>query len=172
MPTNYESSKTYIFNVVDSSGNPQLGLTGTWLLLQGAESGISVPGSYSVLEEISNGFYKTTIDWKSVVADEGLYDGEEVVALIDWGAPLTAPERYTSASFNTRDYHSFSDTNALSVISDNVDLIKEIQTGKWEIVGTQLNLYKSDNTTLVATFDLFDKDGLATGEAPYRRVKI
>jgi hypothetical protein len=169
----YESSKTYTFSVLDSSGSPQTGLSGTWLKLEGTDSGvvISAPAVSAPLVEIGSGLYKATIDWAALVASESLYDGEDVVGIIDWGVSLTAPERYTYTSFNTRDFASYKDSELLGLAKADIELVKELQTGKWEISGTQLLLYKSDNTTLIATFDLFNKDGLASGEAPYSRVR-
>jgi hypothetical protein len=168
----YKNSKTYLYSVFDSSGAPQTGLSGTWIVLTGADSGITIPSSYAVISEISNGLYKTTIDWSLVVADQSLYEGEEVVGVIDWGVSLTAPERYTYTSFNTRDYDRHQNFDVLTSTSDSVEVIKEIQTGKWEIDSNQLKLYKSDNTTVIATFDLYDKNGSPTNDAPYSRVKV
>ena len=171
MAVDYESAKTYIFSVVDSSGSPQVGLSGTWTTLVGAESGMSVTPASASITELGGGLYQTTIDWVSVVAADSLIDGEEVAGVIDWGASLPGAERYTYTSFNTRDYSLHKNTNSLSLIQSDVDLVKEIQVGKWEISGSRLNLYKSDNSTLVASFNLFDKDGIPTGDAPYSRVR-
>lgn len=51
------------------------------------------------------------------------------------------------------------DDNVVSVLSDTA-FIKEIEGGKWEIVGSQMVFYKSDNVTEIARFDLsYDVDG-------------
>lgn len=60
----------------------------------------------------------------------------------------------------------------IDTISTNVNTIKEIETGRWKIVNNQLLLYGSDNTTLIATFNLFDSSGLPTSENPMDRVKV
>ena len=171
MPIDYESAKTYVFSVLDSAGSPILGLSGTWTSLSGVESGLPVTPASAAIVELSSGLYQTTIDWVSVVAADALIDGEAVVGVIDWGATVSGPERYTYASFNTRDYAPHKDTNVLSSVSADVEVVKEIQTGRWEISGNQLVLYKSDNTTVIATFNLFDKNGSPTGDAPYSRVR-
>lgn len=172
MAVDYESAKTYIFSVVDSSGSPLVGLSGTWTTLVGVESGVSITPTFALITEVGGGLYQTTINWVDVVSSDGLFDGEEVAGVIDWGVSVTGPERYTYTSFCTRDFSLHKNTNSLSTIKSDVDLVKEIQTGKWEISGTQLNLYKSDNTTLVASFNLYDKSGIPTGDAPYSRVKF
>jgi len=51
------------------------------------------------------------------------------------------------------------DDNVVSILSDT-GFIKDIEGGKWEIVGSQMVFYKSDNITEVARFDLtYDDDG-------------
>lgn len=42
-----------------------------------------------------------------------------------------------------------------------INFTKDIEGGKWEIIDDQMIFYKSDNTTEVARFNLFDKDGVA-----------
>jgi len=49
-------------------------------------------------------------------------------------------------------------TDGISV-KQNIEFLKDIEGGKWEIVGNQMIFYKSDNITEVARFDLFDSSG-------------
>jgi len=48
----------------------------------------------------------------------------------------------------------WADTNAQTLLG-NVDFLKEIEGGRWEIVSNQMIFYKSDNTTEVARFNLY-----------------
>jgi uncharacterized protein (UPF0333 family) len=57
-------------------------------------------------------------------------------------------------------------------IATDVRLIKEIETGRWKIVSDQLILYKSDNITEVARFNLFDATGAPTSDSPADRIKV
>jgi len=61
-------------------------------------------------------------------------------------------------------------TTTTTSIKDTVDLLKEVETGKWEISNKKLTLYKSDKVTKIAEFDLFDKAGKRTDTAPFSRV--
>jgi len=45
-----------------------------------------------------------------------------------------------------------------NVITD-ITFLKDIDGGKWKIVGNQMIFYKSDNSTEVARFNLFDDEG-------------
>lgn len=46
-------------------------------------------------------------------------------------------------------------TEALTILSD-LAFVKDIEGGKWEIVGSEMVFYKADNTTEVARFSLDD----------------
>lgn len=43
-----------------------------------------------------------------------------------------------------------------------LDFLRNIEGGRWRITGNQMLFYEADNTTLVATFNLFDSDGNPT----------
>ena len=59
----------------------------------------------------------------------------------------------------------------VQVAAADIDLVKEIETGRWKILNDQLILYKSDNVTEVARFDLFDRDGAPTEDHVFDRIK-
>lgn len=42
---------------------------------------------------------------------------------------------------------------------DKIELIKQMETGKWKIEANQMIFYKDDNSTEIARFNLFDEDG-------------
>lgn len=60
----------------------------------------------------------------------------------------------------------------ISALQSDITIIKNIETGKWAIVNNQLLLYGPDNTTLIATFNLFDSEGNPTSDSPTSRVKV
>lgn len=47
---------------------------------------------------------------------------------------------------------------------DDIDFIRAIEGGRWDIVGHQMIFYDSDNTTEVAKFNLYTKDGKPTDD--------
>lgn len=55
------------------------------------------------------------------------------------------------------------DASALQLIADTA-FIKHIEGGRWRITGNQMVFYEDDNTTEVARFDLYDKDGELTSD--------
>ena len=61
---------------------------------------------------------------------------------------------------------------ASATISTDVTKLIQVELGKWEIKTNQLIFYESDGTTVLKTFNLFDKNDQATSIAPYKRVPI
>jgi len=55
--------------------------------------------------------------------------------------------------------------------NDDVAVVKGIETGRWKIEDNQLILYKGDNVTEIARFNLFDRDGQPTEDQVFDRVK-
>ena len=60
----------------------------------------------------------------------------------------------------------------IDTVSANVTTIKSVQLGRWKIVANQLILYKEDNTTIIATFNLFDSVGNPTSDSVTDRIKV
>jgi hypothetical protein len=61
-------------------------------------------------------------------------------------------------------------SSAITLLS-NIEFIKDIEGGKWEIINDQMIFYKADNVTEVARFDLKDIAGNATSSNPMKRVR-
>lgn len=53
----------------------------------------------------------------------------------------------------------------------HVDDIFNIEYGRWEIDGTEMIFYKSDNVTEIARFDLFDSTGTPSSDSVFERLK-
>lgn len=54
----------------------------------------------------------------------------------------------------------------------DIDFLKNIRGGKWEIVNNQIIYYKADNSTEVCRFNLFDSDGNPAMERVYKRERV
>lgn len=86
---------------------------------------------------------------------------------------------FPTASYATEQYNveendpRVADTNArvISMQSD-IDRLVDIQYGRWKILNNQMVFYKEDNSTVVATYDLFDDTGSPTMDAVFDRVKV
>jgi hypothetical protein len=48
---------------------------------------------------------------------------------------------------------------SIGYLEESINLIKNIESGKWKIINNQMIFYKEDNTTEVCRFNLFDKNG-------------
>ena len=62
----------------------------------------------------------------------------------------------------------------LSLVSSSVDLVKNVSLGRWRIdtAAHQLLLYKEDNSTVVAQFNLYDVTGTLSHLSPYDRQRV
>lgn len=61
---------------------------------------------------------------------------------------------------------------ALATVQTDVTFIKDVSGGKWLIENNQLKLYKADNTTPVATFNLKDAAGVASMKDVFARERV
>ena len=68
--------------------------------------------------------------------------------------------------------NSNSDSNVKTITSD-VDFLKSIEGGRWDLVADQMIFYADDNTTEVARFDMFDSAGnpTTTGDI-FKRTRV
>ncbi len=57
----------------------------------------------------------------------------------------------------------------LSESSVGLTFLEDMIGGKWLIENNQMKFYKDDNSTLVATFDLYDQNGNPAMESVYER---
>lgn len=81
------------------------------------------------------------------------------VAIISTGSGVTEQDKADIAAASAVDV--WNDPNATSLQTD-VDYIKGIEGGKWEIIGNQMVFYDDDNVTEISRFNLFDSNGNAT----------
>lgn len=116
------------------------------------------------MTEIAGGFYK----YNFAGYDESL----NYCIRADGGAGLSVNDRYV---FNTNEIGQVTeDLTDIDTLVDtikaktdtinwaDITFLKDIEGGRWKIVDNQMIFYKSDNSTVVATFNLFDSDGNAT----------
>ena len=60
----------------------------------------------------------------------------------------------------------------VSSITGSIQLLRDMTTGRWIIENNQMKFYKEDNVTLVATFDLYDDNGVPSMDPVFERVKV
>ena len=125
-------------------------------------------GTHSVnaqtMTEIAGGFYK----YNFAGYDEAL----NYCIRADGGGALALNDRYV---FNTNEIGQVTEDltdidtliDAIKAKTDTISwaditFLKDIEGGRWKIVDNQMIFYKSDNSTEVARFDLFDSAGNPT----------
>jgi len=59
-----------------------------------------------------------------------------------------------------------------TALQTDVTFIKDIEGGRWRLVGTQMIFYKDDNTTEVARFNLFDENGGESASDTFERARV
>lgn len=65
----------------------------------------------------------------------------------------------------------FADESTLTGIASDVELLKKIETGRWQIVNNQMIFYDTDDTTPILVFDLFDLQGNPAMDVVFERRK-
>ena len=109
-----------------------------------------------------------------IAASTGIYSASIHFATSFKGSILWDTGEGTSA-YAVEEYSPQLDsiTSTLTLVSSSVDFIKDIEGGMWQIDKTnnQMIFYKSDNTTEVARFSLFDSDDNASVDAVFKRTR-
>ena len=57
-------------------------------------------------------------------------------------------------------------------MSGTIAQLYDVQYGRWKIVSNQMIFYKEDNSTVVATYNLYDQGGVPTMDAVFERTKV
>jgi len=123
-----------------------------------------IPGIETETDKIQTGIIDTPNTYKATVA--GLAPANEYD---------TEMARIT-ADVATEAKQDIIDTvaDAIKAKTDTIDwaditFLKDIEGGRWRITGNQMIFYKSDNSTEVARFNLFDSAGSAGMENVFER---
>jgi len=100
-----------------------------------------------------------TIVWTEIAAIKSVVDAIQVSTdTIDW-TDVTAIKSVADAIQAKTD----------TIIWADVTFIKAIEGGKWKIASNQMIFYDDDNTTVIATFNLFDSAGSPAMTEIYKR---
>ncbi len=65
-----------------------------------------------------------------------------------------------------------SDTSLLPAAMPKIDVLYQIEVGRWKVQGTQLLIYDADNTTVLFAFNLKDDTGEASATKVFERVPV
>lgn len=106
----------------------------------------------NLMVDVLNGFY--AYDFVNYIP------GREYTIMIDGGDTLSDENRYKYGIIDKIDF------------ADALTFIKNIEGGKWEILGNQMIFYAEDNTTVVARFNLFNDAGQLSNINVFRRDRV
>lgn len=98
--------------------------------------------------------------WHPVSLAEGIYTAEFILT-----------DALAVASIGTDDISvtDYATGAALSLAASDIAILKQIGTGRYQIVGNQLILYAADDSPMY-TFDLLDENGNPSMDAVFERV--
>jgi len=140
-----------------------------WELLQEGY----MPGNKTASEPYTQTYYERNIDRNNnneihirLIHHVTAYNGSHYL-YIDY---IEASSVETSSVAETADA-VWEHTTAGQLIAD-VSFIKEMEGGRWQIVGTQMIFYANDNVTEVARFNMFDDVGDPNVETVFERVRV
>ena len=161
----------------------------SYTLLQNANLGPSranLTGSlgvgYTVLDEMGAVITtRTTTGVYQLASGSGIYGAlvtypDNFKGQILWDAPNTGSLNQVFAAEDQNYLNNNPKVDEiytqLILVSGSVDFIRHIEGGRWKITGNQMIFYKSDNSTVVATFDLFDQFGTPTDNEVMERQRV
>lgn len=117
-----------------------------------------------------SGIYSSLITFPDSFSGTILWDSGESGSNIVYAA-----EQYNTEENDGRIYPMLQTVSGtLSAAATDIQFLVDIEGGRWKIntATNQMTFYKSDNVTVVATFNLKDETGAATSTAPYERVRV
>lgn len=147
----------------------------------GTEAAISGSPFAMVKKQAKTGFYGYALDISALVAGQYQVLVEATVDSITTHlteAFLISDEMKKIADnldvvLSTRAVEStVAKAVAITALQTDVTFIKDVSGGKWLIETNQLKLYKADNTTPIATFNLKDAAGVASMKDVHARERI
>ena len=137
-------------------GIPKLGLTPTLRIRKVSDNSLVVTDA--AMSEVGGGWYKYTFT---------AYTGSVDYAMrADGGAVITGYERYTAMgneNFVTDIWDAQTANHTVSgSLSAGMEFIHNSENGGWKVESGKLIIYKEDNITEVAQFNIFDSNNEST----------
>lgn len=82
------------------------------------------------------------------------------------------PAEYSDEIETIAVQEQFAKETTLLTIQTAVELVKQAEFGRWKLIDNQMRLYKEDNVTEIARFNLFDESGSPSVINVTERVRI
>lgn len=151
------SGQRIVFPILDADGDP----------VTGAAS--DTPDSEYSLDGAS--FSDCNDEIHEIATTSGIYYLDLLAAETN-GDAVCIQVKTATAGTKTTVLAFYTSAQSLDTVDANIDLILQVEKGKWKIANNQLIFYASDDSTPLYTFDLKDADGNATSFNPYERTPV
>jgi hypothetical protein len=92
----------------------------------------------------------------------------------EWASDLDAGTyvvEYRITDEGSEEYYQREDL-AVGYLEDDLTFIKDIESGKWEIVGNSMIFYKQDGISELMRFNLFDSAGKPSMTEVFKRIRV
>ena len=161
-----------------SSGNYRLGLSAINTTTTGAAR-VSIAGASLA----SNSFLEVFKDFQIVTQNfyDGIFGDDTLnVSATTFGATNVSDSGITIAAIGSASEHQqyraalgITGTSTATTGDGILDFLYHIQAGGWTVgsSGSTMQFFKNDNSTVVATFDLFDSEGGSTYQTVFQRTR-
>ncbi len=128
--------------VTDGAGAPVTGLSVNYAIYKSTDNSLVDSGS---LTDVGNGMYQGSYSFTLTGQYRILY---------------LPPSNYSDEVETVLVEEEFAKEATVQSMADDVALIKQVEIGRWKIdtSANQMILYKEDNVTEIARFDLFNKN--------------
>lgn len=154
-------SKWITTSFVNNSEAPLTGLTPIIRIRDLSDNSLVVTDAS--MSEVGDGIYKYNFE---------SYDASKDYAIrCDANVVIVGRYRFSTTSQDIEEDVTDVKDLLLDVQSD-IDVIKEIETGRWKILNNQMIFYKSDNVTEIARFNLFNSSGTLSETDVYERQRV
>jgi hypothetical protein len=128
---------------------------------------------------------RTTAGVYELVTGSGVYAAnvtypDNFNGQIVWDCPaVTASFGILAQSFAVEEYNVEANDpkvgstwQMVNSVTGSIEAIYDLTYGRWQIIDNQMLFYAQDNTTLLATYNLFDDAGNPTMDAVFQRVLV
>jgi len=138
------------------------GSTGVGYTLLDTAGAIVSPRTTTGVYHIASGTYAANVTYPDRFNGQILWDCPAVGNL----SSSIAIEAQNVQANDPRVSDTWSMVNS---VTGSIEALYDISFGRWKILNNQMIFYKADNTTVVATFNLFDSNGNATMDGVFER---
>jgi hypothetical protein len=126
----------------------------------------STPRTFSGVYQLlsGSGLYAAYISFSDDFRGQILWDTGTILS-----STIYATEQYNYEENNPKIDNIYTSINT---ITSSIQFLVDAEGGRWKIVSNQMIFYRSDNTTEIMRFNLFDGAGSPSSDEVFERVRV